>query len=415
MKNCPTEAIRIIRGTAQVNAERCIDCGQCLDACPYEAISIEQDDFSRIFSFQHRIAVFPALFFSQFSDDVPESWIAQSLYDIGFTDYYESEFGVDILKSISSRFSVYAARKPVISSYCPAVVRLIQIKYHSLVDHINLLRTPMEITSLYVRQLYQDKGISAKDVGVFYVTPCAAKIADIKTSEKGKNHLFDGVINLDYLYNLVCGNVSKHKKRLQQSKPLKSTVSGNAAIWSLAKGESAMVPGRSLAVDEIHNVIEFLESYETNSIEDLDFLELRACSQGCAGGVLTPENKFLTSEKVMKRAKRKGPLDDETQRRISHESRKIDRKLKIDGYEAHNTDVLDDDISEALKKMDEIEKISTLLPGLDCGLCGSPSCEALARDIVLQKASWSYCGVLHLKKSHPLIQEIWGNKFSRNS
>ncbi len=412
MKNCPTEAIRIIRGIAQVDPERCIDCGQCLDACPYKAISIEQDDFSRIYSFPHRVAIFPALFIGQFPDEIPESWITQSLLDIGFTHLYESEFGVDILKSISTRFSTYASRKPIISSYCPAIVRLIQIRYPSLVDHINLLRPPMEITALYVRQMFADEGINPEDVGVFFVTPCAAKIADIKTPRKGKEHLFDGVINLDYLFNLVYGNISKHKKRLQRLHTKSEPISGEASLWSLTQGESRTVPGRTLAVDEIHNAIEFLEKYETNTIENLDFLELRACSQGCAGGVLTPGNKFLTAERLLHRSKEMGTLDDSTIKRIRERSRRFDRKIKIDYYEPHGTEVLDEDIAVALQKMDEVSKIQSKLPGIDCGLCGSPSCEALAKDIVLGKASFSYCGVLHLNKKHPLMKDIWGDKFT---
>ncbi|MBQ2432992.1 MAG: ferredoxin, partial [Clostridia bacterium] len=43
---------------------------------------------------------------------------------------------------------------------------------------------------------------------------------------------------------------------------------------------------------------------------------------------------------------------------------------------------LDADFTEALKKMDRIEEIHKKLPGLDCGSCGSPTCQALAEDIV---------------------------------
>jgi len=413
MKNCPTEAIRIIHGTAHVNPERCIDCGQCLDACPYRAISIEQDDFSKIFSFTHRIAIFPTVLIGQFPDDIPEPWIFQSLFDIGFTNLYEAEFGVDILRSISNRFSTYAAHRPIISSYCPAIVRLIQIRYPSLVDHINLLRPPMEITALYVRQKFLDEGIDPKDVGVFFVTPCAAKIAEIKTPRKGKEHLFDGVINLDYLFNLVYANISRNKKELKHAQPRIAPVSRKACLWSLNQGESGTVPGRTLAVDEIHNAIEFLEKYETNSIENLDFLELRACSQGCAGGVLNPGNKFLTAERLIHRSKiMNDELSQEFALEVKHRSRKFDRKIKIDYYEPHGTDALDEDIAKALKKMDEASKIKQKLPGIDCGLCGSPSCEALAKDIVLGKASLAYCGVLQLNKKHPLIKNIWGDKFA---
>ena len=46
----------------------------------------------------------------------------------------------------------------------------------------------------------------------------------------------------------------------------------------------------------------------------------------------------------------------------------------------------DDVLSIALQKMRRIEEITAELPGLDCGSCGSPSCRALAEDVVLGHA-----------------------------
>lgn len=43
---------------------------------------------------------------------------------------------------------------------------------------------------------------------------------------------------------------------------------------------------------------------------------------------------------------------------------------------------LDKNLQEALKKMDRWRRSCQRLPGLDCGSCGSPSCQALAEDIV---------------------------------
>ena len=52
---------------------------------------------------------------------------------------------------------------------------------------------------------------------------------------------------------------------------------------------------------------------------------------------------------------------------------------------------LDTDIAIALKKMEEINAIFKILPGIDCGACGSPSCYALAEDIVQNRAKISDC------------------------
>ena len=52
---------------------------------------------------------------------------------------------------------------------------------------------------------------------------------------------------------------------------------------------------------------------------------------------------------------------------------------------------LDDDLTVALQKMDEMERLVKRLPGLDCGSCGSPTCLALAEDIVLGYATEMDC------------------------
>lgn len=424
MKNCPTEAIRIIRGKAQVNPELCIDCGQCLNACPYHAIVIEQDDFTSIFNYTRRVAILPSVFIGQFPDDIEEDTIYQSLLDIGFTDFYEAEFGVDILQSIAQRFSTYASYKPVISSYCPAIVRLIQIRYPSLVDHVNLLRPPVEITALYVRRKLSEQGIKPEDIGVFYVTPCAAKIADIKTpgntlrgSELGQNDadspLFDGVINLDFLYNLVRSNIVKNKNKFKNSCAIIPPLTKQACLWSLTQGESRTVPGRSLAIDEIHNVIEFLERLENDEIDNLDFLELRACAQGCAGGILNPSNRFLTTERLQRRSENLRKITDKQLSEIRKRSSYLEKHIKLESIEAKSSLQLDDDIAVAIKKMEEVKKILKSLPNIDCGLCGAPTCEALAKDIVAGKAHMSDCTVLQLRKTAPSIQRIWGDSLKK--
>ncbi len=38
---CPVEAITMEDSVAKVNAEECTDCGTCVDECPVEAITME--------------------------------------------------------------------------------------------------------------------------------------------------------------------------------------------------------------------------------------------------------------------------------------------------------------------------------------------------------------------------------------
>ncbi len=55
---------------------------------------------------------------------------------------------------------------------------------------------------------------------------------------------------------------------------------------------------------------------------------------------------------------------------------------------------LDTDIKQAIYKMKQINEINSKLPGLNCSACGSPTCMALAEDIVMGKAGMEDCLVL---------------------
>ena len=72
----------------------------------------------------------------------------------------------------------------------------------------------------------------------------------------------------------------------------------------------------------------------------------------------------------------------------------------------------DQDIGKALYKLEKVRQILAVLPGIDCGLCGSPTCRSLAEDIAQKEASIRQCVVLKLKDPKELnaLAKIWGER-----
>ena len=64
------------------------------------------------------------------------------------------------------------------------------------------------------------------------------------------------------------------------------------------------------------------------------------------------------------------------------------------------------DVREALHIMERVDELSKKLPGLDCGSCGSPSCQALAEDIVLGYASEMDCLVLLKERLRQMAHQM---------
>lgn len=421
MLTCPTEAIRVIGGKAHVDPDRCVDCGNCMSVCPADAIVVEQDDFQEIYHYAHRVAVVPSVMIGQFPEHIVEQQIYSVLLEMGFSDVFEAEYGIDILKNIAGRFPIYATKKPVISSFCPAIIRLIQVRFPSLVGHINLLKPPLDITAQYIRRKLEDEGKSPRDIGIFYVTPCAAKIAAIKKPVGESKSGFDGVINMDFLYNLVNRDLIKQRGRSDCSIPRIHRLSPEAVLWSLTTGESRNISGRTLAVDGIHNVMEFLEKLENEEIGGIDFLELRACDEGCAGGILGSGNRFLTAERLRHRAAvmEQGPREAEAA--VSTEMADfLSGVMKLDTIEPRSIMKLDDDVSRAMAKMNTVREVLDTLPMVDCGLCGAPGCEAFARDVAQGSADVQRCIFLqrrqeqiepsNIAKGLAAMRKIWGRE-----
>jgi hypothetical protein len=381
--------------------------------CPNHAIAIEQSLFGQLLEFENRVAIIPAVFFSQFSETWSVEQICKAIHDCGFTHLYLAETGVDILRLLGA--SEEATELPVISNYCPAVQRLIQVRYPLLLDNLSRKRTPAQIVALFAKA---ELSVTGKEgnTGIFYITPCAAKIAQIKTEGSEDNSLFAGVINFDTAYNMVRTLLTKNRKRYAQTNGDAINVfpcTKEAATWSLTKGQCNPAYGRTLAIDEMHNVIEFLELLEENEGNNLDFVELEACAQGCAGGILTVRNRFLASERLRHWAESlpESLSQDQIDRILGQQSRLLPH-LCQERPKPKETLKLDRDMAKALHKMEKARQILAVLPGIDCGLCGAPTCKALAEDIAKSEASIRQCVVLKLKDPKELnsLARIWGER-----
>ncbi len=414
MKACPTEAIRIKNGIATISEERCVDCGNCLRACPVDAFYVEQDSLSQLQFFKYRVVLFPSVMVGQFPEIFSEDQIYQSLLNLGFTHIFEVEQPVQwLLDSLKTEVRK-SKNKPVISSFCPAIVRLIQIKYPSLAENIALVKAPHDLAAYFAISELAKKGIKRDEIGIFYVSPCSAKMAAVKRPLGEKASIVDGLINMNELFNQIMRIIPLVREK--DTSYLRENLSSDGILWCLPRGEARKFNRRAMAIDGIHNVVKFLERLESEEVPELDFLELKSCDQGCAGGILLTGNRFLTVERLQNRAKQYLPalkLQTDNSEKVV-----IQQKLIAEPIQPKPVFRLDIDRVKALAKLRKIDKILCQLPGIDCGGCGAPNCHALAEDMVQGVAKMTDCiflqkrylrdGKITVKKIYKNLDRTWG-------
>lgn len=419
---CPTEAFRVKNGKSVLLSNQCVDCGKCALVCPTDAITFKQDDFEHIFEYKYRVALIPSVFIGQFPEKISVNLIYNAIKKVGFTHIYGAGNSVPIIKDELHKYQENHPTKPLISSFCPAIVRLIQVRFPLLVDNLMLQKTALDLSAQFVSKELMAQGVDAKDIGIFYITPCAAKTVAIKDPVGGYEIPISGTINMDVMYNKIYRDITR--KKVEETEQLyEANLSSESILYSLTGGEKQLAKGKSFAVDGIHNVINFLEKVENEEIKGIDFLELRACDESCAGGGLTPNNKFLTVDRLKNLTAEKQKDLKNTNPAfapIFNRREELTKNMATEKVLPRSMMKLDDNIHEAFKKMQEVNDILDKLPNVDCTMCGAPTCKSLAKDIVQGRATIEHCifiqkqleekGSMTPYESAEKFKSIWGNK-----
>lgn len=375
LDRCPTQAIRIVDGKAKIIEARCIDCGECLRVCPYHAKGALVSNLDVLKNYKYTVALPAISFYGQFPLEYDMNTIYNGLLQLGFDEVYDTAHAAELLSVYENAIlDKEHTHKPLISTYCLVITRLIQIKYPALIDHIIKLEAPMEISARHVRKRLVSEGYKNEEIGIIYITPCPAKVTSIKDPIGIAKSNIDEAVSTEEIYYKLMKFIDKIVPVHQIQKS-----TGKGIGWARVGGQSyAMDIEDYIAVDGIEEVIKVLESMELGKLNSLDFFEGYACVNGCVGGPLNVENTFIGKNRIRKLAKQYG-MDVPV---------KVDIKLTPDNME-WNLPIepmpvfkLDKDFKRALEKMAKIEEYTQMLPGINCGACGAPNCRILAEDIV---------------------------------
>ncbi len=398
IKRCPTEAIRVRNKKAYIIPERCIDCGECIRVCPHHAKKATCDPLDVLNHYRYTIALPAPAFYGQFNNMDDIDIILRALLDFGFDDVFEVAKAAELVSAATRKLMRDGnLKRPVISSACPAVTRLIRVRFPNLIEHVLPLNAPVELAArLSKEEAHKKAGIPMEEIGAIFISPCPAKVTASKMPLGTEKSAVSAVISISEIYPKLISLM--HLPENNQESLVQSGKIGVA--WGTSSGEAAgLLKDSYLAADGIENVIRVLEDLEDERLSNLEFIELNACSGGCVGGVLTVENPYIAKAKL-KRIVKYLPVS------MNHIDEVPPEAVWDSKLEYAPVLTLDTDMRRAFEKMNELERIEADLPGLDCGSCGAPSCRALAEDVVRGVASPDDCIFKYKESIENLMRDI---------
>ena len=317
----------------------CINCGQCVAACPTGALS-EKDDTDKVWAaladptkhvvVQSAPAVRAALG-EEFGLPIGTSVtgkLAASLRRLGFDKVFDTDFAADLTIMEEATELVGRVKEggvlPMITSCSPGWIKFCETYYPEFIPNLSSCKSPHEMEGAVIKSYYAEKaGIDPASIVVVSVMPCTAKKYEAARPELGHDGLadVDVVITTRELARMIKqAGIDFTRLPDEQFDEMLGDYSGAAVIFGVTGGvlEAALrtayevITGDKLAKLEFTDVRGFEgvkeASYNLNGLElkvavanstgaasqlldavkagekSYTFIEIMGCPGGCVNG-----------------------------------------------------------------------------------------------------------------------------------
>jgi NADH-quinone oxidoreductase subunit G len=189
----------------------CVECGQCVNACPVGAMQIKEEIneimYARIDRKKHIVAQVDSSVLDEVAElagmengSVNMKNLVAGLRRFGIHHIMSDGFAVNYVnKSYECELNVRlrdGVSLPLITTHCPGAVRFCETHFPNLLKNLASVKSPHQIFGQYIKTIWaKEKGISPSDIYTVCIVPnsCSSKKAEIVRPE----NIHDGHSNVD--------------------------------------------------------------------------------------------------------------------------------------------------------------------------------------------------------------------------
>ena len=175
----------------KLNDMPCINCGQCITACPVGALYVK-DSTKKVWELigdeNKHVVVQPApavraALGEEFGLSMGTSVtgkMAAALRRLGFDKVFDTDFGADLTILEEANELIDRVKNggtlPMITSCSPGWIKFCETYYPDFIPNLSSCKSPHEMLGAIIKSYYAEKaGIDPKDIAVVSVMPCTAK------------------------------------------------------------------------------------------------------------------------------------------------------------------------------------------------------------------------------------------------